>query len=124
MTELPLTETSEPPARPLSLVFRPSGALTPGMSRVSCMKLRPFSGSSRACSPVTRPETSPPTVLHRDRRHLDVHDLASVAGLRAATSTARASATFSAILLRAAGLEAGVLDLDRGRCRRAAPAKV
>ena len=53
----------------------------PAAGTSSCMKLRPFSGSSRASWPVTRPETSAPTSLDRHRRHLDVHDLGHVARL-------------------------------------------
>src|SRR5881227_1780892 len=63
VTSLPLTDRSDPPSRPLSLTFRKSGALTPGMSVASCMKLRPFSGSSRICCPLMTPDTSPPTVF-------------------------------------------------------------
>ena len=75
------------------------------------MKLRPFSGSARACSPVTRPETSAPTVLTAT----------------AATSTSTTSLTSPVCeldvdrarvgdvqrdLAADLGLEAGLLDLD------------
>ncbi len=53
---------STPVISPLFLVLNPSGVETPGISWVSCTKLRPFSGSSRTCSPVTSVATSPPTV--------------------------------------------------------------
>jgi len=61
VTSLPDTDRSDPPSRPLSFTLRKSGALTPGMSVASCRKLRPLSGSSRTCWPVTTPETSPPS---------------------------------------------------------------
>ena len=51
---LPETEMSDPPSRPLSFTFRKSGAETPGIRSASCRKLRPFNGSSRTCSPLTR----------------------------------------------------------------------
>ena len=62
VTEPPLTEMSEPVRSPLFLVLKLSRVATPGMSWVSCRKLRPLSGSSRTCSPVIRPATSPPIV--------------------------------------------------------------
>ncbi len=62
VTEPPLTEMSEPVRRPLFLVLKLSSVATPGMSWVSWRKLRPFRGSSRTCSPVIRPATSPPIV--------------------------------------------------------------
>ena len=63
VTSLPLTDRSDPPSSPLSLTFRKSGALTPGINVASWRKLRPLSGSSRTCSPVITPETSPPSTL-------------------------------------------------------------
>ena len=86
------------------------------------MKLRPFSGSSRACSPVTRPETSAPTVLTAT----------------AATSTSTTSLTLPVCELHVhragvgdvqrdlaadLGLEARALDLDRGSCPTGSSAK-
>ena len=63
VTSPPLTDMSDPLSRPLSLTLSASGALTPGISVASCRKLRPLSGSSRTCSPVTTPDTSPPSTL-------------------------------------------------------------
>src|SRR5215472_10918261 len=63
---LPFTEKSTPASRPLLLALKLSAAETPGCSCVSCTKLRPFSGSSRTCSPVT---TSPRAALSV---HLDL----------------------------------------------------
>ncbi len=62
VARLPATDMSEPASRPLFLVSKLSSVTTPGMSWVSCRKLRPLSGSSRTCSPVIRPATSPPMV--------------------------------------------------------------
>jgi len=57
-----LTASEMPDIRPRSLVLKSLPALTPGISVVNWRKFRPLSGSSRTCSPVTSPATSPPTV--------------------------------------------------------------
>ncbi len=51
------------------------------MRVASWRKFRPFRGSSRTCSPVTRPATSPPDGLHREQVGLDGDLLADRAGL-------------------------------------------
>jgi len=77
------------------LVLKPSPWLTPGMSVPSCRKLRPFSGSSRTCSPVTRPATSPPMVFTATAGTSTVM-LSDMAPVSSFTSTPRTSATFRA----------------------------
>ena len=88
------------------MVLRPSVAMTPGWSRVSCMKLRPFSGSSRASSPVTRPETSAPTVLTATAA-TSTSTTSATPPVSSCTSTLRTSATLSVTLLRASVLKPG-----------------
>ena len=100
---LPLTASEMPDIRPRSFVLKSLPALTPGISVVSCRKLRPFSGSSRTCSPVTSPDTSPPTVCTASgaASTVTVSDIAPVSSV---TSTVRTSATFKATPWRTADL--------------------
>ena len=94
VVEPPLTEMSEPPASPLLTMFMPSWAVTPGWSRVSCMKLRPFSGSSRTCSPLTTPAISAPTVLTA-RALASTLTVSATSPVESCMSTARTSATLT-----------------------------
>ena len=103
VVEPPLTEMSEPPASPLFTVLRSWFAVTPGWSRVSCRKLRPFSGSARACSPVTRPAISAPTVLMEDESATTLTD-SVIAPVSRTKLTARTSATLMTTWLRTAVL--------------------
>ena len=70
------------------------------------MKLRPFSGSARTSCPVTRPETSAPTVLTATAA-TSTFTTSLTSPVASWMSTARASATFSAILLRTSDLKPG-----------------
>ena len=92
---LPLTETEMWDMSPRSFVLKSSAWLTPGMRVVSCRKLRPLSGSSRTCSPVTRPATSPPTVWTATAGTSTVM-FSETAPVSSLTFTARSSATFRA----------------------------
>ncbi len=92
---LPLTASEMWDIRPRSLVLKLSPWLTPGIRVPSCKKLRPFSGSSRTCSPVTRPATSPPIVFTATAGTSTVTFSVRLPVSRR-TSTARTSATFKA----------------------------
>ncbi len=94
VTEPPLTEMSEPVSRPLFLVLKLSSVVTPGMSWVSCRKLRPLSGSSRTCSPVIRPATSPLVVSTTIGEEVTVSWSVTWPS-SSATLISRTSATFS-----------------------------
>src|SRR5207249_3772024 len=72
--------SSMPDMSPRSFVLNVSPWLTPGISVPSCRKLRPLSGSSRTCSPVTRPAFSADG-LNGHRRALNSDGLRKCAGL-------------------------------------------
>ena len=93
---LPLTASEIPDIRPRSFVLKSSPALTPGISVVNCRKFRPFSGSSRTCSPVTSPATSPPTVWTAMAGDVTV-TVSETAPVSRVTLTVRWSATLRAM---------------------------
>ena len=112
VTAAPLTERSEPPSRPLSFTLRTSGALTPGMRVASWRKLRPFRGSSRTCSPVMRPATSPP-VVDTDTAGVSTFTVSVTLPVVSWTSNDLLSATFKTILLRDSPLKPGYSTSSR-----------
>ena len=102
----PLTEMPTPPRSPLFTVLRPSEAVTPGWSSVSCRKLRPLSGSSRTWSPLVRPATSAPTDF-TERAAASTLTSSASSPVESRTSTSRTSATLMTIFVLTAGLNRG-----------------
>ena len=100
---LPLTASWMCDISPRFLVSKASPWLTPGIRVVSCRKFRPLRGSSRTCSPVTRPATSPPMVFTATAGTSTV-TLSVRVPVSSRTFTARSSATFRATPLMVADL--------------------
>ncbi len=106
VTALPLTERSEPPSRPLSLMLTVSVDVTPGISSASCRKFLPLSGSSLTCAPVMIDETSPPIVFTETAGTSTLTD-SVMAPVSSLMSISRTSATFTRIPLVADVLKPG-----------------
>ncbi len=68
------------------------------------MKLRPFSGSSRTCSPLIRPEISAPTVF-TPAELASTLTVSESSPVESWMSTARTSATLMPIFVRTAVLK-------------------